>query len=115
LKGAIVKTPSDKLPRVLLKIAEEELNLIKLKLEESQEISVKLDLEVTPELEERAKVRELIRKIQQKRKEIGLGLDQKINVKSGWLPESTKLKKLLKRKALIEELQKGKFSVKKAS
>jgi isoleucyl-tRNA synthetase len=73
----------------------------------------KLDTKITPELEEEMKVRELIRAIQDERKQMGLNLTQRVNVVSNWLPTDNKLTQWVIRKAQINTLTKGKFNVRK--
>ncbi len=75
------------------------------------DIDVSLQIDITPELEEEAKTRELIRKIQQKRKEMGISLDQKVGVKSPWLPRNEELIKRVKSVSLAESVEIGDFEV----
>ena len=75
----------------------------------------KLDITITPELEEEAKVRELVRKIQEERKNLGLNLTQKVKVQTDWMPTDTKLAQWMSKKAQIASLSSGKFKVAKAS
>jgi len=75
----------------------------------------KIDTRKTPALEEEAKARDLIRKIQQERKRLGINLTQKIEVKSPWLPTSKKLIQRILRKTLSNKLEKGKFRVSETS
>jgi len=75
----------------------------------------KIDTRKTPALEEEAKARDLIRKIQQERKRLGINLTQKIEVKSPWLPTSKKLIQRILRKTLSKKLEKGKFRVSETS
>jgi isoleucyl-tRNA synthetase len=70
-----------------------------------------LDTTITPELEEEAKARELIRKIQEERKTLGLGLTEKIRVNNPWIPKDEKLKEKILRKTLGESLNEGEFKV----
>ena len=72
---------------------------------------VKLETKSTPELEEEAKTRELIRKIQEKRKSMGMGLTQKISVFNPWLPSDKKLTQKIKNKTLATKLGIGKFKI----
>jgi isoleucyl-tRNA synthetase len=78
-------------------------------------ISVKLDTKITKELQEEAKVRELIRRIQDERKKMGLNLTQKANVLIDEMPEDKKLVTWMVKKAQIASLKVGKFKVSKAS
>ena len=70
-----------------------------------------LDTEITPELEEEAKTRELIRKIQEERKNMGMNLTQKITVANPWLPQDKKLVQRLQDKTLASKLTLGDFKV----
>ncbi|KKU02896.1 MAG: Isoleucyl-tRNA synthetase [Candidatus Woesebacteria bacterium GW2011_GWE1_45_18] len=70
-----------------------------------------LDTKITPELEEEAKARELIRKIQEERRNLGMNLTQRISVSSPWLPMDTKLVQRIKIKTLAENLAKGEFKL----
>ena len=70
-----------------------------------------LDTEITPELEEEAKARELIRKIQEERKNLGMNLTQKASVSNPWVPTDTKLVQRVKSKTLTASLTKGEFKV----
>lgn len=71
----------------------------------------KLDLTITPELKEEADTRELIRKIQNARKEMAVNLDQKIVVTNDWYPKQEQLLELLKSKTLAVELNTGEFKI----
>ena len=74
----------------------------------------KIDIKETPGLIEEAKTRELIRKIQVERKNMGMKLAQKIKLDSPWLPKSKELARLLKTKTLAKSVKRGKFSVSKS-
>ena len=74
-----------------------------------------LDTKITPELKEEAEVRELVRKIQEERKILGLNLNQKVNVRVDKLPKNKELVQWLSRKAQIANLNKGKFKVQRSS
>jgi isoleucyl-tRNA synthetase len=75
----------------------------------------KLDTKITKELEEEANVRDLVRKIQDERKNLGLNLTQKANVSVEKIPQDEKLVNWMIKKAQIANLKKGKFKVTKAS
>jgi isoleucyl-tRNA synthetase len=75
------------------------------------EVKVKLDTKITPELEEEAKARELIRKIQEERRNLGMNLTQKVSVSAPWVPTDTKLVQRVKNKTLTESLKTGEFKV----
>ncbi len=74
-----------------------------------------IDTRKTPELEEEAKTRELIRRIQQERKRLEINLTQKVNVKSPWLPVSKEFIQRVHRRTLTDKLEKGKFKVTRTS
>lgn len=67
----------------------------------------KLDTKITPELEEEAKARDLLRKIQAKRRDMGMNLTQKVDVVSNWMPKDKKLVQLILKKAQIRNFSKG--------
>jgi isoleucyl-tRNA synthetase len=75
----------------------------------------KYDLKITKELEEEMMVRDLVRSIQEKRKEMGLSLTQKVDVTNDFLPGDQKLAQWLVKKAQIGNLSKGKFNVRLSS
>jgi len=75
----------------------------------------KLDTKITKELEDEANVRDLVRKIQDERKKLGLNLTQKANVSIEKIPLDTKLVAWMIKKAQIANLKKGKFKVTKSS
>jgi isoleucyl-tRNA synthetase len=100
----------------LEKIMLSELNIKEVEFKDGKgEIEIKLDTKITPELLEESEVRELIRKIQDERKNMGLNLTQKVDVKVDKLPASKKLVQWMMKKAQIDNLSEGEFSVKKAS
>ncbi len=76
------------------------------------EMRVSLNLDITSDLEEESKARELIRKIQVKRKEMGINIHQKVVVYSPWLPMSKKIYQMIKKKTFTVKLIKGDFKVK---
>ena len=90
----------------------DELNVKEWKVVKGSKLENSLDTEVTPELEEEAKSRELIRKIQEERKRLGLGLTQKIVVTNPWIPSGENIDKI-KKATLARKLGKGGFSLKK--
>lgn len=102
----ISKFGTDGLEQILM----DELNIKSVKYGQKENW---LDLEITPELKEEADTRDLIRKIQAKRKEIGTALDDRIKVSATWIPTNEKLLELLKTKTLCDVLEIGDFDVKK--
>lgn len=70
-----------------------------------------LDDKITPELKEEADTRDLIRKIQSLRKELGTALNDRVKVTAPWIPTDIKMLDLLKSKTLCDVLEKGDFKV----
>ncbi|KKQ97756.1 MAG: Isoleucyl-tRNA synthetase [Candidatus Woesebacteria bacterium GW2011_GWA1_39_12] len=96
----------------MLKLIEDELNVKEVIWKKGKELKIKLDTKITPELEEEAKTRELIRKIQGTRKEMGITLTQKVTVLSPWLPLNKDLIQRVKDITLTRDIGKGDFEVK---
>jgi len=94
---------------------QEELNVKKWSVTKGDVLNNILDTKITPELEEESKTRELIRQIQEERKNLGMNLTQKISVMAPWLPSDTNLVQRVKSKTLAEVLEAGSFKIKKAS
>ena len=111
LQSIKVVSPDAKPNDAILKVAMDELNVKKINWQKGEELSVKLDTTLTPELEEEAKARELIRKIQEERKRLGTNLTQKVNVTNDWLPSDKKLVQKIKTKTLAVSLKAGEFKV----
>jgi isoleucyl-tRNA synthetase len=84
----------EKLSEDLEKILAEELNVKEIEYQKSSDgkLGGKMDTEITPLLQAEGKIRELIRQIQQLRKDQGLTLNDKISV---FAPDLTKDEKLL--------------------
>jgi isoleucyl-tRNA synthetase len=78
------------------------------------ELSVVLDTKITPDLKEEAQTRELMRRIQDERKKLGLNLTQMVDVYVERLPTNKKLVQWLTKKAQISNLREGHFKVSKA-
>jgi isoleucyl-tRNA synthetase len=113
LQSVNVSVPFEKLPRNIEEIIKDEVNIKEVVWKKGKDIKVKLDKRITPRLEEEAKTRELIRKIQQERKNLGAGLDQYIKVKSDWLPKDEDLRQKIIKNTLSKDLLRGKFRVEK--
>ena len=75
-------------------------------------IEVTLDTNLTEDLIEEAKSRDLIRKIQSERKQMGLNPSDKVIVKSDWLPKDKELISWISEKTGATSLKSGDFSVK---
>ncbi len=119
-KGIKVRQPLAKLTakvsklldKEILKLITDEVN-VKHIVQSEGELAVDLDTNITKELEEEALSRDLVRKIQEERKNLGTALDEKINV---MLPDWPKeFEEEIKRKALIKNLSKGEFKVSRIS
>jgi len=111
LLRAQVKTAnpfSRNLDKEILQLALDELNLKKIEFIHSDEESVSLDTKITRELEEEAKLRELLRKVQEERKKMGLSFSQKTVIVSSWLPENKELLEQLLKKTFSVRVEKGK-------
>lgn len=78
-----------KLESSLEEIIAEELNVkqVEYKVSSNKNITVELDTNITPELEKEGQARDFIRQIQQLRKEAGLTLKDKIEIKAPAYPE----------------------------
>ncbi len=108
-----------KIKNLKLKIGEEleQLVLDEINIKEIEqatgkgEIKVELDTKITPQLEEEAKARELVRKIQEERRKMGMNLTQKVDVTAEWLPKDKKLLNYVVSKTLINNLTTGGFKV----
>ncbi|MDO8498833.1 MAG: isoleucine--tRNA ligase [bacterium] len=85
---------SESLSKELEQILAEELNIKEIEYQKSSKdiVSGKMDIKVTPQLQEEGNTRELIRQVQQLRKEARLTLKDRINI---FLPETPKRKDLL--------------------
>jgi len=115
LLGAEIYGPSQKPDSRYLQILLEETNLLSLNwVKKGAVYQVTLNEKITPELEEQAKTRKLVRKIQNARKVLGVKLNEKVEVISDWLPSDKKLLAFIKEKTLATELVSGdEFKVEK--
>ncbi len=113
LSVAFVNSLTDKFGGDLVALIMDELNVKKVTFNKSKEIGVTLDTTITPELEEEARVRGLIRAIQNERKKIGVEVSDHVSVKSDWLPQNKEFIDLIKQKTLSDSLEIGTFAVKK--
>lgn len=101
-----VKTPD------LIKLIKDEVNVKDVEFIKGKgDVKVKLNTKITSELEEEAKTRDFIRKIQQERKNMGIVLTQYIKVENPWLPKSNYLLQNIKEKALVSQLSYGEFKI----
>ena len=95
----------------ILKVAEDEVNLKSIELLGGSD-KIELDMNITDELKEEAEVRDVVRKIQEERKKLGLNLTQKVDVKIDNIPVSKDLVLWMQTKAQIAHMEKGSFEVK---
>jgi isoleucyl-tRNA synthetase len=100
-------TPAKDLFRYLM----DEVNVKKWSYKKGKESKNILDTKITSELEEESKARELIRKIQEERRSLGMKLTQRAKITSPWLPKDKKLVQRVKTKTLASGLEKGDFKV----
>lgn len=91
----------------LLKIAEEELNIKKLSFEFSKEEKVVLNTKITRELEEEAKSREFLRRVQEERKKMNISFTQPTIIYSPWLPKDKRLLEMVLRKSSSRKIVKN--------
>jgi isoleucyl-tRNA synthetase len=87
------------------KLVQDELNVLDVDFEENSEWSAQLDLKITDELKDLGLAREIIRNIQQARKEAGCRLDEWVDAALPSWPAS--LEEEIKRKTLIKNLTVG--------
>ncbi|HLE48732.1 MAG TPA: isoleucine--tRNA ligase [Patescibacteria group bacterium] len=115
-KGIAVRVPLSKLDSVvdfeipderLYKYLLEELNVKTWKVKKGKKPSHLPDFIITPELQDEADTRDLIRKIQNMRKDLNIMLDEKINVVSDWLPANKNNLDWLTTKIIAKSIKKG--------
>lgn len=99
-------------PEEYVQLIKDELNVKSLVFEHGESAVAKFDTVLTPQLIEEARARELIRTVQQKRKEMNALVDQKIDLMSEWIPEDSNLKNIVIQKTLVHNWNKGKFQIK---
>lgn len=111
LNSVDVVYPIKELSDEILAIISDEVNIKSVKVKKGETLSADIDFTITPELEEEAKVRDLIRKIQEARKNLGVMINDKVNLSSPWMPSTENLKELLIKKTLINKVTEGEFGV----
>ncbi|MBI4097657.1 MAG: isoleucine--tRNA ligase [Candidatus Levybacteria bacterium] len=85
---------------------------LKVDLKDPRIMDTKLDTKRTPQLIAEGEARDIVRKIQEERKKIGTKLDERVNVALPAWPKE--FEEDIKRKALVNNLTKGDFSVSKS-
>ena len=113
LSKIIVKSGSNKLNDSLIQLIKDEVNVkeIEMMVVEGQQLSVDLDTKITPELEAEGDARGIVRKIQEERKKLETSLDEKVDVSLETWP--VEHEEYIKKNALVNELSKGEFGVKR--
>lgn len=91
--------------------AEEMRKKGKWEMAEDGNIQVLISTELTPELIAEGKAREIVRSVQEERKKLGTSLDEYVSVSLENWP--AKFEKYIKEQALVKELTKGEFGVKR--
>ena len=92
----------------LIQLIKDELNIKEVEFKEGKgELKISLDTKITPELKAEGEARELIRQIQDLRKQTGCRLDEKIKVYNSRWPDSQKLQQYIKKETLATELLLG--------
>ncbi|HEX6977322.1 MAG TPA: isoleucine--tRNA ligase [Patescibacteria group bacterium] len=106
-----VKSPKEKVDSSLVDLIKDEVNVKEVKWVKGESLEVTLDTKITPELEEEAKARELVRKIQGERRKLGMDLTQMVDVTTDWMPKDKKLVNYVTSKTLINNISEGAFKV----
>ncbi len=87
-------------------LIQDELNVKEIEFVRGQgDLKVELDTEITEELKQEAEARDIIRKIQEERKNLGTSLTEKVNVTLPSWPEE--FEDYIKKKALVNRLNHG--------
>lgn len=105
----------EKIRHEVIALIASEVNIKKVNIKAGKSLNVGLDTTITADLKEEAQTRELIRSIQEARKELGVGLQEFVDVASPWLPKNKELLSKLTKQTLTKNLVEGKFTVKSAS
>lgn len=111
LQSISVKSSDIRPNREILDLLLSEVNVKEIKWIKGRKTDVVLNKKITKLLEEEGKARELVRKIQNERRNIGIVLTQKVLVSSPWIPKNKEVMKWVLGKTLTRKLDKGKFSV----
>ena len=101
-----IKNAKLKIRDQIISLIKDEVNIKNIAFEESKgEMFVVLDTKITSELRKEGEARDIVRMIQQERKNLGTRLDEKINVVLEDWPKE--FEEEIKKKAMVENLQKG--------
>ena len=97
------------LDRELVQLVKDELNVKKVTLKEAKgELKVDIDKKITPQLKAEGEVRELIRQVQELRKQAGCQLDEKIVVTLPKVSQEKQLVSQLQQATLAKRIKAGK-------
>lgn len=100
--------PNQKFSKEVEDLIKEELNVKLIQIDYGT-FDVQLITKITPELKAEGEARDIVRKIQEERKNLGTSLDEKVSVT---LPDWPKeFEEDIKKKALVKEISKGEFKV----
>lgn len=91
-----------KLNKQLVRLIKDELNVKEVKLAKGKKISVKLDSKITPELKAEGEARDLVRQVQNLRKEKGCKLTEPITIYVSAWPK--KFEEYIKKKTLAKRI-----------
>jgi len=92
----------------LARLIKDELNVKQIEVKTGKgELKIELETKITPELKAEGEARELVREIQELRKQVGCQLDQKIKVLGPNWPQDKKLQNYIKKETLTTELLPG--------
>ncbi|NQU83617.1 MAG: class I tRNA ligase family protein, partial [Parcubacteria group bacterium] len=104
LGKVIVSNLKEALPENLLSLVKDELNIKEVEVKKGNgKLEVKLDTEITPELKREGYLREIIRQINNLRKEAGFTIADRANL--FWETENSEIKKVFE--SFKEEIKKG--------
>jgi isoleucyl-tRNA synthetase len=105
-----VKIKNKDLSKEMREIIKDELNVKEIGTDEKQEEEIVLNTEITPELRLEGVARELIRHIQEMRKEAGYEVDNRIKVcYDGWSVVFSRFSDIIAKETLANELTEGKL------
>ncbi|OGD09960.1 isoleucine--tRNA ligase [Candidatus Amesbacteria bacterium RIFOXYB1_FULL_44_23] len=99
LRSIIVSMPADDLNDQLRKLILDEINVKEFIYKKASDLSIELDTQLDAQLIQEGELRELIRQVQELRKQQNISLDQKINLEAPF-PADSQLIPELKRKTL---------------
>lgn len=108
LLGLVSTVPFEKVRDELKYLVLDEVNVKNWEMRKGEVLASEFDMAESPELIEEAKARELIRRIQMERREMGANLADTVSVVSEWVPEDVSLLK----KAGVSKISEGVFRVK---